>query len=46
MRASVLNKKNDLLVVSVERVMGLEPILRPWKGLVLPLHHTRLCEPL
>lgn len=26
--------------------MGLEPILRPWKGLVLPLHHTRLCDPL
>ena len=20
---------------------GLEPVLRPWKGLVQPLHHTR-----
>ena len=25
-----------------ERVMGLEPMLRPWKGRVLPLHHTRI----
>ncbi len=24
-----------------ERVSGLEPELRPWKGLVQPLHHTR-----
>lgn len=22
--------------------MGLEPMLRPWKGRVLPLHHTRI----
>lgn len=30
----------------VERVMGLEPMLGPWKGHVLPLHHTRLFDPL
>ncbi len=25
-----------------ERVRGLEPLMRPWKGRVLPLHHTRM----
>ena len=25
-----------------ERVMGFEPMMRPWKGRVLPLHYTRI----
>ena len=27
---------------SQERVTGFEPVLTPWKGGVLPLHHTRV----
>lgn len=25
----------------VERVTGIEPVLKPWEGLVLPLYDTR-----
>ena len=28
-----------------ERVTGFEPVLTPWKGGVLPLHHTRSLGP-
>lgn len=32
--------------VGLERVRGLEPPLRAWKAIVLPLHHTRAVSPL
>jgi hypothetical protein len=25
-----------------ERATGFEPVLKPWKGFVLPLHHARV----
>lgn len=30
----------------LERVRGLEPPLRAWKAIVLPLHHTRAEYPM
>ena len=30
----------------LERVRGLEPPLRAWKAIVLPLHHTRAVYPM
>jgi hypothetical protein len=50
-RPSASNRPNKRLAASsanadeprdrLERVSGIEPELRPWKGLVQPLHHTR-----
>lgn len=38
------NPASNLLFCVVERVIGFEPMQTPWKGVVLPLHHTRITE--
>jgi hypothetical protein len=33
---------DSILLIKVERVMGIEPTLSAWKAEVLPLNYTRL----
>ena len=30
------------IIIALERLSGLEPEIQPWRGRVLPLHHSRM----